>query len=140
LHTLSLHDALPILFCLRNPEHIKYITTCKEADTHKPPDTVPKADWMMGNGVFNDLGGESWRAKRVPLNPAFIQRHAAYFCEALPEFLETLKTRWEGSGQDTALDLHDEILQMVLGFAVFGMFSKRLVQSQLPWLTEAVDD
>ena len=134
--------AMPIrshVFCLRNPEHIKYITTCKEADTHKPPDTVPKADWMMGNGVFNDLGGESWRAKRVPLNPAFIPRHTAYFCESLPEFLEKLKTRWERFGPDASLDLQDEILQMVLDFGVFAMFSKRLDPDQLHWLTEAVE-
>lgn len=127
------------VFCLRNPEHIKYITTCKQADTRKPRDVVPKADWMMGNGVFNDLGGESWRAKRVPLNPAFLPRHSAYFCEALPEALEEMKARWDKFGPAVSIDIHGEILQMVLDFAVYAMFSKRLDRDELHWLVEAVE-
>jgi cytochrome P450 len=127
------------VFCLRNPEHIKFITTCEEAATEKPPHTVPKADWLMGNGLFNDLGGDSWKAKRLQVNPAFSQRHSAYFCELLPEFLEKLKVRWAGFGRDQPIDLHDEILRMVLDFAVFAMFSKRLDADGLQWITEAVE-
>jgi len=127
------------IFCLRNPEHIKYITTCKEAATDKPPHTVPKADWMMGNGVFNDLGGETWKAKRSRINPAFTPAHSAYFCQPLPEFLESLKQRWQSFGPDKPIGLHDEILRMVLDFAVFTMFSKRLAADELQWIMQAVE-
>lgn len=126
------------VFCTRNPEHIKHVTTCRESATNKPPHTVPKADWVMGNGVFNDLGGDSWKAKRLQLNAAFTPQHSRFLCEFFPQFLEKLKLRWT-SRKGEILDLHDELLRMVLDFAMFAMFSKRLADNELEWITGAVE-
>ncbi len=66
LHGDVFQLVLPVpqkIFCLRRPDHIKSVTSLKQCGTSKPPNIVPKADYFMGDGVYNDLGGATWFGK-----------------------------------------------------------------------------
>ena len=129
---------LPLrIFCLRRPDHIKAVTSLKECGTTKPAGMIPKADWFMGDGVYNDLGGDAWMAKRRALAPAFTERMAIQYSERLPRSFESLKARWTGFGTVSGLDVYAEMQRLVLDFAADALFSEKLSAEKLDWIVPA---
>jgi len=125
------------IFCLRNPNHIKAVTSHEECGAIKPAHTIPKADYFMGDGVYNDLGGETWKAKRRVLNPAFTEASSRRLSEDLPYSLEKMKARWKKHGTTSPLELYGELQRMVLDYGAYALFSRRLTDEELDWIVEA---
>jgi cytochrome P450 len=131
---------IPInIFCLRRPDHIKAVTSDKKCGTMKPAGMIPKADFFMGNGIYNDLGGATWRGKRQVLAPAFTDAMSQHFSESLPHSFEKMKTRWIESGAMSPIDLYAELQRMVLDYAASALFSEDLGADELDWITPATN-
>jgi cytochrome P450 len=131
---------LPLnVFCLRNPDHIKAVTSQKNCGTMKPGHTIPKADFFMGNGVYNDLGGATWMAKRRMLAPTFTDSMSVHFSESLPAAFERMKSRWMQNGTTSQIDLYEELLRLVLDFAAAALFSEELGAERLDWIVPATN-
>ncbi|HLG88372.1 MAG TPA: cytochrome P450 [Alphaproteobacteria bacterium] len=124
------------IFCLRKPDHIKAVSAREECATRKPPHLIPKADYFMGNGVYNDLGGNEWKAKRRVLNPAFTMESSIRVSERLPGCIDRMLSRW-GAGPETPRDLYAELQRMVLDFGAAALFSTRFEDDELGWIVEA---
>lgn len=130
--------ALPLplkIFCLRNPDHIRAVSTHKECGKVKPRNMIPKSDSFMGNGIYNDFGDTaSWLAKRRELTPAFSEANSLIMAQRFSEAFAKLKERWNGNGKK-AVDLHADLLRLVLDFSAHALFSAKLSNEDLDWIT-----
>ncbi len=126
------------IFCLSNPDHIKAVSAHKECGTIKP-EITPKADFFMGNGVFNNLGGPEWMARRKELLPAFTEKNSMHYTNCLPYCLDEMKARWIKNGSTKPLDLFKELLRLVLNYSAYALFSKKYSEKELDWIVEATD-
>lgn len=126
------------IFCLRRPDHIKSVTSLKQCGTIKPPGIIPKADYFMGDGVYNDLGGATWFEKRRALAPAFTEAMAMRCSQVLPSSFEKLASRWTKDGI-MPIDVYAEIQRLVLDFSAAALFSEQLSPNQLDWIVPATN-
>ena len=122
------------IFCLRNPDHIKAVATNKDCGVVKPPGLIPKADYFMGNGIYNDLGDTpSWNDKRREINPVFAQANSVILLEDFAQAFDRMKARWQGFGS-SPFELYYELQRLVLDFSAQSLFSRRLTDQELDWV------
>lgn len=124
-------------YCLRNPNHIRAVSMHKDSATLKAPGMMDKADYFMGNGLFNDLGGASWMAKRRPLSPFFTEAGVVKMLERLPECIDRMLARWKTIGSERPTELFHEFNRFVLDFGASAYFSKRYSTEELDWIVPA---
>jgi cytochrome P450 len=130
---------LPLnVFCLRKPDHIKAVSSRKECGTDKPGHMIPKADFFMGDGVYNDLGGPTWMAKRRSLAPAFTEANSQLQSERLPDSFERMKSRWLATGSGLNIEIYAELQRMVLDFGARALFSKTFDDNELDWVVDSM--
>ena len=123
------------VYALRRPEHIRAVTVNRLTATVKPPHAIPKADALMGDGLFNDLGGPSWRLKRRELNPAFAEAQVAGLAAPLGAALATHAARWAARPAGTPVDLYRDVLRLVLDYSARALFSTEL-GAELDWVAD----
>ncbi|MDE3060699.1 MAG: cytochrome P450 [Pseudomonadota bacterium] len=124
---VQLSMGLPVsIFCFRKPEHIKQIYAHKVIGTIKPPNLMPKADWLMGNGIYNDPG-DDWRRKRAVSAPSFERRSSEALCRRVPEVVARIFGRWDACAEaGRTIDIYYEMQRLVVDLSFEVLFSETL--------------
>lgn len=125
---LEVRAEIPLrLFCFRHPEHIKTIYAQKATCLTKPPNWIPRADWLMGNGTFNELGSSEWKRKRELVDPMFTRKVSLQSDRLVAECVQDMLSRWERREDPGApLDINREMRRLVVDFSFRLLFGQAL--------------
>jgi cytochrome P450 len=122
-------EAPVLIFCFRHPKHIRDIYSHKATSLTKPGGffQMQRANRLMGNGLFNDLGGAEWKRKRNFVNPHFERAPSLAYDKLVIEVVQDLMHRWEkNADQGRPIDLFYEMRAMAADFCVRSLFDVRL--------------
>ncbi|MDE3016782.1 MAG: cytochrome P450 [Pseudomonadota bacterium] len=114
------------VFCFRKPEHIKLVYAHKTAGIVKPPRLMKKADWLMGNGIFNDQGKE-WKHRKAVSGPNFERGSSEQYCQNIPAIIARHFPRWDHyAAEGRTVDIYYELRRLVIDLSFNILLSESL--------------
>ena len=109
-------------FLVNDPAGVKQVLLDRVENYPKAREEVEALGSLFGNGILTS-GGETWRAHRRIMAPAFDPRSLQGYAPAMAQTTEDFLPRWRALPDGAAIDVGEEMTQLTLEIISGTMFS-----------------
>ena len=109
-------------FLISDPAGIKHVLLDRVENYPKAPEEAEALGSLFGNGILTS-DGETWRAHRRIMAPAFDPRALQAYAPAMAKTTEEFLPRWAALADGAEIDVGHEMIQLTLEIISGAMFS-----------------